>query len=290
MEQLDALIDKLVTQFVAQVRPVLAIELAKVKERNEKISVLEAANFELRQTIEGFERAHKIKLEKPSLVAPPKIEPKKELDESIEISDDGDDDDDATMVSQVVREKSPILNRSSKSIQPPVLTQNTASKLLFGDENIESSDDEDFNSRPAPQTSKTKTKETKRSLEVNAKLQSTLDTLNEDERFWHETVLSKKRTSDGASKKPSTKRQKTRQTKLTPAKTTTTKKKKTKQLDLAKLQRFARGEIYTQEKEELEREINPPKPIYDYNKRTDPGPKYWINGEMDETQATVYSQ
>jgi len=100
MEQLDALIDKLVTQFVAQVRPVLAIELAKVKERNEKISVLEAANFELRQTIEGFERAHKIKLEKPSLVAPLKIEPKKELDESIEISDDGDDDDDATMEQQ----------------------------------------------------------------------------------------------------------------------------------------------------------------------------------------------
>ena len=37
-------------------------------------------------------------------------------------------------------------------------------------------------------------------------------------------------------KKPSTKRQKTRQTKLTPVKSTTTTKKKPAQLDLAKLQ------------------------------------------------------
>jgi len=121
-------------------------------------------------------------------------------------------------------------------------------------------------------------------------LTATLETLNDDAKFWNNTVLNKKR-KDEELKKPKTKRQKTKQTKLlslTPKKAGPSKKKET--LDLAKLQRFARGEAYTQEKRDLAAEINPPKPEYDYNKRTDPGPKYWINGEMDDTQATVYSQ
>lgn len=59
---------------------------------------------------------------------------------------------------------------------------------------------------------------------------------------------------------------------------------------LTVLQRLARGGAHTQENAELQKELNPEKPIIDYYKRTDPGPKFWINGEMDETQATVYSQ
>lgn len=286
MEKLDQIIDRLVKEFVAQVRPVLESELTSCKKlldnKDNQISVLQAANFELKKTIEGFEKEHKNKAT---------VEVKEELDESIEISDD---DDDKTLVTTLAvrtpkkspkspsckktenKAKSPILNTTPVHSKSPILlTQNTASKLLFGNEE-ESSEDEDFNA--------------KRKKNLEKTLSATLETLSDDAKFWNNTVLNKKRKDDEL-KKPKTKRQKTKQTKLlslTPKKSGPSKKKET--LDLAKLQRFARGEAFTQERRDLAEEINPPKPEYDYNKRTDPGSKYWINGEMDDTQATVYSQ
>merc|ERR1739838_744635 len=268
------------------VRPVLESELTSCKKlldnKDNQISVLQAANFELKKTIEGFEKEHKNKAT---------VQVKEELDASIEISDD---DDDKTLVTTLAvrtpkkspkspsfkktenKAKSPILNTTPVHSKSPVLlTQNTASKRLFGNEE-ESSEDEDFNS--------------KRKKNLEKTLSATLETLSDDAKFWNNTVLNKKRKDDEL-KKPKTKRQKTKQTKLlslTPKKSGSSKKKET--LDLAKLQRFARGEAFTQEKRDLAEEINPPKPEYDYNKRTDPGSKYWINGEMDDTQATVYSQ
>merc|ERR1712168_1462804 len=85
MEKLDQIIDKLVKEFVAQVRPLLESELTISKrlleDKDNQISVLQAANFELKKTIEGFEKEHKDKST---------VEVKEEPDDSIEISDDDD--------------------------------------------------------------------------------------------------------------------------------------------------------------------------------------------------------
>ena len=62
---------------------------------------------------------------------------------------------------------------------------------------------------------------------------------------------------------------------------------KKKELDTDKLRRLARGEPNTQDIEQFE---NPPPPIIEYHKRTDPGPNYWRAGVFDKTQDTVYSQ
>ena len=84
-------------------------------------SVLEAANFELRKTIEGFEKEHKQAKGK----SPSKKEVK--VEEHIEISDD------ETLVSQFVEmsPKSPVLRKRTPVRQPKspeILSQNTGKK------------------------------------------------------------------------------------------------------------------------------------------------------------------
>lgn len=84
-------------------------------------SVLEAANFELRKTIEGFEKEHKHTKAKTPVKKEAKVE------EHIEISDD------ETLVSQFVdlSPKSPIVRKRTPVRQPKspeILSQNTGKK------------------------------------------------------------------------------------------------------------------------------------------------------------------